>query len=54
VLSQFTQSFLFGVQSTAPHVFVASSAVLTVVAVIATLIPAIRASRLDPVRALRG
>jgi len=51
--SQVTQSFLFGVSATAPHVFVLASAVLAVASVFAMLGPARRAARLDPVAALK-
>ncbi|HJR60306.1 MAG TPA: ADOP family duplicated permease [Vicinamibacterales bacterium] len=52
--SQVTQSFLFGVSPTAPHVFVLASAVLAAATVLATMPPAHRASRVDPMLALRA
>jgi ABC-type antimicrobial peptide transport system permease subunit len=45
--------FLFGVSSTDPTTFVAVGVFLMLVAVVASLIPAIRASRIDPMVALR-
>jgi putative ABC transport system permease protein len=46
-------SFLFGVQSWDPAIFATAPAVLTVVALVAAWIPARRASRVDPIEALR-
>ncbi len=51
--SQATRAFLFGVSPTAPHVFLAASTVLAAAALVATFLPARRASRVDPMRALR-
>ncbi len=51
--SQFGRSLLFGVSPTAPHTFVVATGVLTAAAIAATLFPAVRASRIDPMRALR-
>lgn len=51
--SQATQSMLFGVSSTAPHVFIIAAVVLAMAALVATLVPARRASRIDPMLALR-
>jgi predicted permease len=47
------RSLLVGVSTTDPLTFVVAAAALTVVALIATSIPAQRASALDPLRALR-
>ena len=47
------QSLLFQLQGSDPLVLAASALVLTLVALGAGLIPAHRASRLDPMRALR-
>jgi predicted permease len=52
--SRLTQSFLFGVSPTAPHIFVLASAVLAAAMLLATFLPAHRASRIDPVLALRA
>ena len=51
-LSRYVQSLLFGVQPLDPGVLVSSSVVLGVVAFIACSIPAIRATRINPVSAL--
>jgi putative ABC transport system permease protein len=53
-LSRFIQAFLYGVKSWDPAVFVAAPLLLGSVALLATWIPALRASRVDPVDALRG
>jgi predicted permease len=47
-------SFLFGVSPTDPMTYVAVSAVLAVVALLATYLPARRAARVDPIVALRA
>jgi putative ABC transport system permease protein len=52
-LSRFIASFLFGVRAWDPTVFVVAPAVLAGVALLAAWIPARRASRVDPVIALR-
>ncbi|MEX1127448.1 MAG: FtsX-like permease family protein, partial [Vicinamibacterales bacterium] len=52
--SQVTRSFLFGVSPTAPHIFVLGSAVLAAATLVATWLPARRASRIDPMLALRA
>jgi ABC-type lipoprotein release transport system permease subunit len=46
-------SFLFGVKAWDPLVFIAVPVILTAVALAAVWLPAMRASRVDPVRALR-
>ena len=52
-LARFIASFLFGVDKWDPMVFVAVPAVLTLVALVAVWLPAKRASRVDPIIALR-
>jgi putative ABC transport system permease protein len=47
-------SLLYGVQPTDPATFIAAGAFLLVVAIAASMAPARRASRVDPVEALRG
>lgn len=47
-------SLLYGVQSTDPVTFIASAGFLLVVAVVASMAPARRAARVDPVDALRS
>ncbi len=53
-LSRFIDSFLYGVKAWDPTVFVGAPLLLGGVALLATWIPALRASRVDPVDALRG
>ena len=52
-LTRFIASFLFGVKSWDPMVFVAVPIILASVALLAVWLPATRASRLNPVEALR-
>jgi putative ABC transport system permease protein len=54
VLSQSLQSLLYGVRPTDPLTFGAMALTLTAVALLACVIPALRATRVDPVIALRG
>jgi predicted permease len=53
VLSRLIESLLFGVTARDPIVFVAVPAVLTAVALLAVWLPARRATRIDPIDALR-
>ncbi len=48
------EAILFGVQPRDPLIFGATGALLVVVAVMATIVPAYRAAHVDPVRALRA
>ena len=52
-LSRLIDSFLFGVTRSDPLVFSGVPVVLAAVALVAVWLPAIRASRVDPVEALR-
>ncbi len=52
-LTRVIESFLFGVEATDPLTLVAVSVGLCLVAIVASLVPAVRASRLDPLLALR-
>jgi putative ABC transport system permease protein len=52
-LSRFIASFLFGVKAVDPLVFAGIPALLIVVALVAVWLPAQRASRVDPLIALR-
>jgi putative ABC transport system permease protein len=51
--SRFIESQLFGVEARDPLIFLASAAFLFAAALCAGLIPAWRAARIEPVRALR-
>jgi predicted permease len=53
-VARFLRSFLFGVAPSDPVALVGASVMLVVVATFATWIPARRASRVDPVEALRA
>jgi len=53
VSAQFLQSLLFGVEARDPLTFMTVPFVLLLVSAAASLIPALRASRVDPVEALR-
>ena len=52
-LTRFLASFLFGVKSWDPLVFVVVPVVLAAVALLAVWLPATRASKLNPMQALR-
>jgi putative ABC transport system permease protein len=52
-LSRFVQSMLFGIGAHDPFTFIATATLLGAVGVIACLVPALRATRVDPVIALR-
>jgi predicted permease len=52
-LSRFVTSFLYGVQARDPVIFVGVPVVLSLVALVAVWLPARRASRIDPIIALR-
>jgi ABC-type antimicrobial peptide transport system permease subunit len=54
VLAQALRAVLFGVSASDPTVFAAIGIVLASVAFVACLVPAVRATRLDPVSALRS
>ena len=53
-LAGWLDSVLFGVAPRDPATFVGAIAVIALVAVLASLIPALRAARVDPAEALRG
>jgi predicted permease len=53
VLTRFMRALLFGVRETDPLTFVAIACALTVVALLASYVPARRASRVDPIVSLR-
>jgi ABC-type antimicrobial peptide transport system permease subunit len=52
-VSHLLDDLLFGVSSREPSVIVAVGAALVAVAVVASYVPAFRASRIDPMEALR-
>jgi predicted permease len=53
VMTRFLQSMLFGVKATDPFTFAAIAGLLTAVTLLACLVPAHRATRVDPLIALR-
>jgi ABC-type antimicrobial peptide transport system permease subunit len=52
--SAFMRDMLYGVTPTDPMTFVAVGALLTLIALIASLVPALRATRVDPLIALKA
>ena len=52
-LTRLIADFLFGVKAWDPVVFIAVPVLLSAVTLLAVLLPAIRATRIDPVTALR-
>jgi ABC-type antimicrobial peptide transport system permease subunit len=53
IVTRLVATMLFGVGAADPTTFVAAAAFLSTVALIATWLPAFRATRLDPMRSLR-
>ena len=54
VLTRVMSTFLFGVSPTDPSTYVAVAATMAVVSIVACLVPAWRAMRVDPLIALRS
>jgi ABC-type antimicrobial peptide transport system permease subunit len=54
VVTRLLASFLYGVSATDPFVYGAVAALLIAIAVVASYIPARRATRVDPTTALRA
>ena len=54
LLTRMLASLLFGVGPTNPLTYIAVSAVMLSVAALACYLPAVRATRIDPLRALRS
>jgi len=52
-VTRLTRTLLFGIESSDPDTYIVTIVILTVVAVSACAIPALRAARVDPVIALR-
>ena len=53
-LTRLLSSFLFGVKPWDPAVFVSAPLILTAIALVAVWLPAMRASNVDPMQALRA
>jgi putative ABC transport system permease protein len=53
VTATLIRSMLFGVEPSAPHVFAFACSALVIAGALATVVPAVTASRVDPVVALR-
>jgi ABC-type antimicrobial peptide transport system permease subunit len=53
LIGRLLEGMLFGISGRDPRVVLASAAILALCAAIAAVIPAIRAGRIDPTRALR-
>lgn len=46
------ESLLFGITAHDPRTFIAGTVLLTIIALIASVVPALQATRVDPARAL--
>jgi len=54
LLTRVLQSLLFGISATDPVTFFGTSLVLLAVAILASYLPALRATKVDPIIALRA
>lgn len=54
VLTRFMETLLFGVRASDPATLASVVALITAVAIAASLVPAVRATRVDPIVALKG
>jgi putative ABC transport system permease protein len=54
LLTRVMASLLFGISATDPFTFIGISLVLLAVAILASYVPALRATRVDPLTALRA
>jgi ABC-type antimicrobial peptide transport system permease subunit len=54
VLTRLMQSLLFGISATDPITFIGISLVLLAVAILASYVPRLRATKVDPITALRA
>jgi len=54
LLSRMLSGLVYGIRSTDPMTFIGVPAILALVALLANLIPAVRATRTDPATALRA
>jgi ABC-type antimicrobial peptide transport system permease subunit len=52
--SQFVKTFLYQVTSSDPRVWIAATTLILLTAAAGTIVPALRASRTDPIQSLRG